>query len=191
MAEEVPLLGTPARARHQLSNLARIFRSYGALTGLAVASAWSAALCVALGILCATGALASFTRVGPNSEASFGGVSIDTWEKWMALMLYSATSQFAQSVVGGTLYPLVTNEIRDPASPFPSYGAAQITVGIQNLFLWMVGLFDILLYITMQLQFWVPAIIADLVVNAVLVDANMRAKCAVSYEESAELESPS
>ena len=190
MATEAPLLGAPALPRHNLSSLSRIFRSYNAMTGLAVALAWSAALCVTLGVVCATGALASFTRLGPNSEASFGGVSIDTWDKWMALMLYSASSQLAQSVVGGTLDPLVTNEIRDPDSPFPSYGAAQITVGIQNMFLWMVGLFDILLYITMQLQFWVPAIIADLVVNAALVDANMRAKRAHSREESAELESP-
>lgn len=189
----VPLLGDTLRGNcQQALGLAHIFRCYGAVAGLAVASAWAAALCVVLAIVCTTGVLASFTCLGPNSDASFGGVAIDDWGKWTALMLYSATSQLAQSVVAGTLDPLITNEIRDPRSPFPSYAAAQVIITVQNVFLWMVGLFDILLYITMQLQFWVPAIIADLVVNAILVDVSMKAKRTLlcSGEATAELEGP-
>jgi hypothetical protein len=152
------------------------FLSYSGRLGIAVAVGWSAILVAGLGAAAEFAALSSFTSLGPNEEASFGGIVIDNWAKWAALMGYSCLSQLAQSIVEGTLSPYVTNVLRDPTVPCSSYWEAQVIVAAEVVFLWMVALFDILLYITMQLQFWLPAIVADVAVNIYLTHWNFRGK---------------
>lgn len=154
----------------------RAFAAYNGPIGFLAASSWTVALSIALVVVARTGVLSSFTAIGPNADAKFGGAPVDTWGRWSALMGYSALSQLIQSLVEGTIEPFVTNVIKDPSVSFSDYGLAQTVVGMQNAFLWMVGLFDILLYITMQVQFWLPAICADLAVNAVLVHRNLLEK---------------
>lgn len=153
-----------------------IFVAYNGPLGFVAAGAWTVTLTLVLFVFGWTGVLSSFMAIGPNDEAKFGGAPVNTWGRWTALMIYSALSQLVQSLVEGTITPFVTNVIKDPCIDFANYGMAQTVVGDQNAFLWMVGLFDILLYITMQMQFWVPAIIADLAVNAALVHRNMLEK---------------
>ena len=151
-------------------------KSYHGRLGIVVAVIWSTALISGLGMAAKYNLLASFVSLGPNNEAIFGGVILNTWSKWICVMIYSAVSQVTRSLVDGTLTPFVTNVIRDPTVTYGNYVEAQILVTVQNVFLWLVDLFDILLYITMQLQFWIPAIFADVTVHIYLTHKNMKCK---------------
>lgn len=158
---------------------------YGGGFGLAAASVWIGILLLTLLGSSMTGVgPAAFLAWGPNEEARIAGIPVDTWPKWCLVMLYSGLSQIAQSIVETTVEPFITNEIRDPESSFQDETQAQLVVGLSNFFHWVVALFDILIYITLQFQFYTPAIIADLAVNGYITRGNMLRKREPSLESA-------
>jgi hypothetical protein len=80
-------------------------------------------------------------------------------------MSYSVVSQVAYSVVSSTLSPYISNVIRDHKTPRSDKGSAvgaQALVQLYTLYHWMSSVFDVFLWITLQLQYIVPAIVTDL-----------------------------
>jgi hypothetical protein len=156
--------------------------------GVCVAAGWVVVLLSALVGAALSGAgPGAFVAVGPNDKAVFATVRVDSMAKWSALMAYSSLSQAAQSLVETTLQPFIINVIRDPNVDFserrPSPRnfkacavVAQFVVGVYNLFLCIVSLFDILMYVTLRIQFYIPAIVADLLVNGYVTHQNMQQK---------------
>ena len=54
-------------------------------------------------------------NVGP-SESNF--LKINTWGKWSLVISYSFFSQIINSLVNATLYPFMTNVIKDHKTPW-------------------------------------------------------------------------
>lgn len=81
-------------------------------------------------------------------------------------MLYSVLSTCAQCYVSATLSPYITNVIRDHKTPFPvEYErSACATVVIKKQFEWLCSALDIFIYISAQVQFWIPAMISDILI---------------------------
>lgn len=109
-----------------------------------------------------------FFTWGP-SDTRFAGIPISTWPRWAAVMTYSVLSQVAYSVVQSTVRPYISNVIRDHKTPPDEKGSmlgAQLLVQLYTLFHWAGSLFDVFLWITVQPQFIVPALLVDLILTA-------------------------
>ena len=136
--------------------------------GCAVAGAWAAVLVGGISYFAAGGTDgAGFLHWGP-SEVRFGGMTVDTWPRWAAVMAYSVCSQAAYGTVSATLSPYVSNVLRDHKTP-PSakgpYVRAQAIMQLYTLFHWLASVFDVFLWITLQLQYILPAVLVDLVLT--------------------------
>lgn len=138
---------------------------YHIRTGAVAGGTWCAFLCVATVAFAIHDRDATeFLRVGP-SHTTFAGVRVDSWGRWALVMTYSLLSQVVDSVVEATLAPYITNVIRDHKTPRVQKGTvwgAHGIVLVYTLYQWLSSVFDVFLWITMQLQYMVPAIVVDL-----------------------------
>ena len=101
---------------------------------------------------------------GPG-ENKFIHLKIDTWGRWSFVMLYSFSSQLVNSLINSTLYPFITNVIRDHKSPYDgSVSYAQSIAVIYKLYYWFNEICDLFLVLTLQIQYWIPGLIADILV---------------------------
>jgi hypothetical protein len=92
-------------------------------------------------------------------------------------MVYSVLSQVAYSVVSSTLSPYISNVIRDHKTPQSDKGSlvrAQVIVQLYTLYHWMSSIFDVFLWITLQVQYIVPAVITDLALTVHFTNRFMR-----------------
>mgnify|MGYP001305952888 CR=1 FL=1 len=104
---------------------------------------------------------------GP-SNVKFAGFKIDNWSRWYFVMGYSMFSQISYSIVSSTLRPFICNVIRDYKTPIEDKGSkirAQYLVSVYTFYYWISSIFDVFLWITMQLQFILPALIIDLIIT--------------------------
>lgn len=120
----------------------------------------------------------SFFTWGPDANVKFVGFAISSWTRWFALMLYSLTSQIAQSLVSPTLSPWMSNVVRDHKTEIPpgSYCTIQFVAITYNLFGWLVGILDVFVWITCQLQYLVPALVSDVCITVFTTHRFIRAK---------------
>ena len=148
---------------------------YYVATGACVASMWTLIMCTAI-VAFAMDVDTDFMRWGP-SDVRFGGMRINTWARWAAVMVYSVLSQVAYSVVSSTLSPYISNVIRDHKTPQSDKGSlvrAQVIVQLYTLYHWMSSIFDVFLWITLQVQYIVPAVITDLALTVHFTNRFMR-----------------
>ena len=104
---------------------------------------------------------------GP-SDVKFAGFIINNWLRWYLVMGYSIFSQISYSIVSSTLRPFISNVIRDYKTPIEDKGSlirAQYLVSVYTFYYWIASIFDVFLWITMQLQFILPAILIDLTIT--------------------------
>ena len=135
-------------------------------TATLCASSWSILLISGIAYF-TTDNKTDFLHWGP-SDVKFGGLIIDTWSKWLFVMCYSIFSQVIYSIVSSNLSPYISNVIRDYKTPKQDKGKyinCQIIVQIYSLYHWLSNIFDVFLWITLQLQYLVPAIITDLILT--------------------------
>lgn len=137
---------------------------YRVALGATLSGTWSLGLLAAM-VYFSSGEPSSFGRFGPSDDVVFGGMKIDTWAKWSFVMTYAVVSQIVYSVVSSTISPYVSNVIRDhktPAREKGSYVRSQSLVQLYTLYHWLASIFDVFLWITMQLQYLLPALLTDL-----------------------------
>lgn len=135
-------------------------------TATLCASSWSILLISGIAYF-TTDNKTDFLHWGP-SDVKFGGLIIDTWSKWLFVMCYSIFSQVIYSIVSSNLSPYISNVIRDYKTPKKDKGKyinCQVIVQIYSLYHWLSSIFDVFLWITLQLQYLVPAIIIDLILT--------------------------
>ena len=98
----------------------------------------------------------NFFYFGPSNETTFVDFKVDTWSKWVIIVLYSFLSQFVYSYINSTIHPFVLNVIRDYKTPIENKGSlirAHYMVSVYTFYYWISSIFDVFLWITMQLQF--------------------------------------
>ena len=150
---------------------------YRVRLGIGVASSWTFLLVVCTVYFAASDSETRFLHWGP-SDVLFGGFVVNTWPRWGLVMLYSMGSQFAYSVSKATLSPYISNVIRDHKTRRDqkgSYCGAQGIVFVYTLFSWITGVYDVFVYVTMQLQFILPAMLADMLLTVYLTHPYLRA----------------
>lgn len=108
----------------------------------------------------------NFFHLGPGNNILFLNFTVDNWLKWSFIMSYSFFSQFISSFVSSSLSPFITNVIRDHKCEWnESILNAQLIILIYKLYSWFHDICEIFLVLTLQLQFYLPALIADLIVS--------------------------
>lgn len=113
---------------------------------------------------------------GP-SDVKFAGFKINTWSRWVVVMNYSIFSQVVYTITSSTSAPYISNVIRDHKTSLKDKGTklhAQVTVFTYTLFYWLASIMDIFLWITLQLQYIVPALFTDLLITVYFTDRYMR-----------------
>ena len=141
--------------------------NYRTRLGTVVACSWSIML-VGVVAFFATDSTTDFFHWGP-SNVRFGGFYMNTWPRWGLVMAYSVLSQVTYSTVSATLSPFISNVIRDHKTPREQKGwylAAHGIVQVYTFYHWISSIFDVFLWITLQVQYIVPAIVTDLVITA-------------------------
>ena len=81
-------------------------------------------------------------------------------------MAYSFVSPFINSLVNSTLYPFMMNVIRDHKTPWEdSNRNAYLITLIYKLYYWFNDICDILIIFTLQFQFYLPSLFAEIIVG--------------------------
>ena len=151
--------------------------TYQGQNGVIVCIGWSILIVIGLSLTAYTGD-SPFLTFGPSSNTLIANIAIDTWTKWLVVMSYSALSTCAQCYVSATLSPYITNVIRDHKTPFPveyERSACAIVV-IKKQFEWLCSALDIFIYISAQVQFWIPAMISDILIAVYTTRIYIRSK---------------
>ena len=136
--------------------------------GIVTSVGWSVVLLACMAYFAIGDTDTKFLHWGP-SNVQFGGITVNTWGRWVAVMLYSIGSQIAYSVVSATISPYVSNVIRDHKTPLEQKGPymrAQAIVLVYTSFTWISGVFDVFLWVTMQIQYIIPAFLVDITLTA-------------------------
>lgn len=157
--------------------------NYNVRTGLVAAGGWSAALVSAMVYFACNDDETDFLALGP-SGVRFGGFVVNTWPRWGIVMAYSTLSQVAYSVVSSTISPYISNVIKDHKTPLATKGSvarSHAIVQAYTLYHWIASVFDVFLWITMQLQYILPAVVVDLVCTAYFTRAYFRPEHAESF----------
>lgn len=106
-----------------------------------------------------------FFKFGPGN-ATFLQIKIDSWEKWIMIMIYSFLSQVINSLMNATVYTFIINVIRDYKSPWEgSIIFGQYICILCKVFNWVNEICEVFLVLTLQLQYWIPGFIADIAVS--------------------------
>ena len=106
-----------------------------------------------------------FFHFGPG-KTTFLQFHVDTWTKWSIVMAYSFFSQLVNSLMNATVYPFITNVIRDHKAAWDgSESFGQFIALVYKLYYWINDICDVFLILTLQLQYWIPGLIADVSVS--------------------------
>ena len=118
----------------------------------------------------------NFFHFGPGDRL-FVTVPIDSWEKWSYIMVYSFFSQILYSLVNISISPFITNVIRDHKTEYViSCPCATFIVFSYKLYIWVHEILEIFLTLTLQLQYYLPAIFADILIGLVSTYIYIRKK---------------
>lgn len=149
-------------------------RSYSLSLGVCNASV--VVVCVAV-FLVATRDATDFVVLGPSPSIIFAGFAIDTWSRWMAVMCFSVVSQVSICINVNTLEPFITNVVRDHKSTrVLSDATCHAVVQLKTSYDWILGILNTNLWVTLQVQFLLTALLTDLVVTAVMTNRFLREK---------------
>jgi hypothetical protein len=146
---------------------------YNIHLGLAVANIWSISLISSFILLSYSNTI--LFEIGPSDRILFAGLKINTWDKWKCVMLFSRLSQVMNSIISATLNPYVSNVIKDHKTINKgSFIVAHFIVQSRAIFHWLNEIGNIYLWITMQIQFILPAIIIDLIIRIFTTERYIR-----------------
>ena len=139
-----------------------VLKRYNIYPMLFVGSFWIIGIITMIGML--SPGTPSMFHFGPG-ETIFLEFKINTWSRWSAVMCYSFLSQFIHSLMNSTIYAFITNVIRDYKSNWKySILFGQSIAILYKIYYWVDSICDILLVLTLQLQYWIPGLLADLIV---------------------------
>lgn len=165
----------------------KTFQKYNGRTGVIIGLTWCIATFIFICYL--SNINRDFLLFGPNDKILFIKIKVDTWGKWSGLMVYSAFSQIVSSVMSSTVKPFITNVIRDHKTPWDLhyYYQSQSIVLLYYTYGWITGILDMFVYLTCQIQFWIPAFLADVIVQMYFTHYHLTCKELPRLRETTEL----
>ena len=156
-----------------------LYNVYSVRSAITISSIWMIGLGSIIGVF---GGHSDFFKFGPSNQTKFISFKVDNWGKWSLIILYSFLSQFIHSYINSTLYPFMTNVIRDYKSEWrDSHFKAQIITLIYKLYYWFHDICEVFLVLTLQLQFYIPALIADVLAGMITTRKFIKHKIKKQY----------
>lgn len=131
----------------------------------------------------------TFFQWGPNDDAVFAGIIVNTWAKYIGIVVFAVISQCCESYVNSNLVPWVTNVVQDHKTEVIHMTWMQVmSIRLIHLcFEWMSSIAEILFLFTMQLQFFVFLMIGDMTVKMWRTSVYIRGKCIHSSHTNPEV----
>lgn len=119
-----------------------------------------------------------FVIWGPSDRIRFAGYTIDTWERWAYVMIFSIVSQVSISISENTLSPYITNVVRDHKTQQLTNPLLRghLVVQLKTSYDWILGILNTSLWVTLQVQFLLVGLLTDLAVSAVMTQRFLNAK---------------
>ena len=143
---------------------------------LGVTNAAVVIVCVAV-FLVASHDYTNFVILGPSPDITFAGFVIDTWGRWTAVMIFSIVSQVSICINVNTLEPFITNVVRDhKTTRIMSDASSHAIVQLKTSYDWILGILNTNLWVTLQVQFLLTALLTDLVVTAIMTERFLKEK---------------
>ena len=112
----------------------------------------------------------TFLRFGPAKKtdkkvSKFLGIQIDSWTKVVAIMMYVFVSQIIKTYTYTIIKPWLTNNIYDDKTKSLDVSFAQVffITNAYTVFNWFNRIIGTFLYFTLELQFIIPDVIANLI----------------------------
>lgn len=127
-----------------------------------------------------------FLSFGPNEHNKLFGVTLNNWEKWSAVAIYTFISTCIASFAGDAIWPFITNVIMDYKSKHVPYSKNTCLIIIQIFTIYEVCFHVIGTFVTLtQLDFTIIRIVADLTINYFTTGWFLRGKVVdkVKYDE--------
>jgi len=107
----------------------------------------------------------SFFLFGP-SKVAFMGMEVNNWSRWSLVMTYGFFSQMVNSYMDATIGPYISNVIQDHKYKGKIKKSYAITLcSMYQLYDWIHWLLSIMLYVSLQMQYYIPGLTADLIIN--------------------------
>ena len=119
----------------------------------------------------------TFVHFGPSPSIVFAGYTIDTWERWTAVMMFSIISQISICVNVNTLEPFITNVVRDHKSlRVLSAPKSHAIVQVKTAYDWILGILNTNLWVTLQVQFLLTGLLTDMLVTGIMTQRFLNSK---------------
>jgi hypothetical protein len=132
-----------------------------------IVAAWT--LLVIYGIYHLGGFNEKFLHFGPttdpNKQSTFLNIKLDSWKKVIIVMVFSFFSQIFVTYGTQIIMPWITNIIQDPKTKTINVSkyVAQFVSNSWYLVRLVNQILSVLVYVTMQLQFILPAIVGQII----------------------------
>ena len=141
-----------------------IYKRYSLAPSLLLSVGWIIILLIIISLNSVKPCL--FLQFGPSNKTELINLKIDSWEKWFLTMMYSFFSQFIYSFINSTLNPFMINVIRDHKTEWrDTMFKAQVITFISKTYGWFNEISKLFLIMTFQLQYYVPALFADILIG--------------------------
>ena len=156
-----------------------IYKRYSLAPSLLLSVGWITILLIIISLNSVKPCL--FLQFGPSNKTELINLKIDSWEKWFLTMMYSFFSQFIYSFINSTLNPFMINVIRDHKTEWrDTMFKAQVITFISKTYGWFNEISKLFLIMTFQLQYYVPALFADILIGG-LTTKNLLMINAMTY----------
>ena len=148
-------------------------------TGLITCTLWCILLLVGFIYFVSTEKEINILYFGPSEDIVFICFKINTWNRWTIVMMYSLFSQIIYTIISNTLRPYIKNVIQDHKTSNndkPKKYIAHYINQIYTFYNWISHIFDIFLYLTIQIQFIIPSFLVDIVMTYYYTENYMKIK---------------
>jgi hypothetical protein len=126
---------------------------------------------------------ASFFMFGP-SDVIFMGMEVNNWYRWSLVMTYGFFSQMINSYMDATIGPYISNVIQDHKYKGKIKKSYAITLcTMYQLYDWIHWLLSIMLYVSLQMQYYIPGLTADLIINILTTNNYINIKNQLASDE--------
>ena len=124
----------------------------------------------------------TFFSFGPNTTVAFFGMRVDTWPRWVFIIVYIVINQILQTYGLETITPWMINEIQNKKVKHMSMSPlmTQLVLGLWTIYLWSGRLFGLQVMIS-QIDFLICVLISDLFATALVTQMYIREKKANEY----------
>lgn len=151
-------------------------KKYKTWTSLRVIGIWG--VVVIVGMSLSEPRDSALLQFGPG-DTKVAGILIDTWPRYIAMVLYVCFTQLCSAFIGSNLGSFMTNIVYDvKLTKIPmTYRNVMTTRLMYSMFEWMVGLSEILFFVSMQLQYIMWMAIVDILMKLRITHTFIHGKC--------------